>query len=129
MSFETDYRSRLKDDGTIASLVSTRIDWGVRPQGAPYPSIVLSVVADSRNQHMAGIAGFQPTRVQVDCYATSFTGAAAIRDAALAVLVPAVVKGATTFLRSFVNDVRGGGNQTDTAFIHRQMIDLTVWHN
>jgi hypothetical protein len=30
---QTDLRARLLANGTIAGLVSTRVDWGIRPQG------------------------------------------------------------------------------------------------
>lgn len=129
MTMETALRTRLKNNGTVAGLVSTRIDWGVRPQGNPYPSIVLTKVSDQRDQHMLGFNTFRPTRVQVDCYAATYAAAVALRDAVIAALVPEATVSSITFLRPFINNVMDRGEDTETGYIHRQMIDLTVWHN
>ena len=125
MSFEADYRTKVK---AAVSGLTSNVNWTVRPERSAWPAVVLQVVSDDRSQHMGGFNGFYATRVQIDCFATSRTGAIALRDAVLAV-VDAGTVGATQFLRSFVNNVFDGGQNTSTGFVHREVVDLTVWHN
>ena len=129
MSFETALRRRLLEDAAVADIVATRIDWSVRPQGDPFPAIVLTLVYDDRSQNFEGFNTFRSTRVQIDCYATEYAQAAALREAVLAAVVPASTIAGTEFLRAFVNTVLDRGDQTDTGYIHRQLLDLTVWHD
>lgn len=128
MSFETALRSRLKDDAGVAAITS-QVDWTVRPQASSFPAVVLTNIADQRDQHFQGFAGFRPTRVQIDCYAATKAVAVSLREAVLAAVVPAATKGGVTFLRSFVNTVLDRGDQTETGFIHRELIDLTIWRS
>lgn len=128
MSMETALRSRLKDNAGVAAITG-QIHWSVRPQGSALPAIVLTGVADDRAQHFNGLAGYRSTRIQVDCYAASKAQAVALREAAIAALLPGETKSGVTFLRSFVNTVLDRGDQTETGFVHREMIDLTCWHN
>ncbi len=132
MSMETAIRTRLKT--ACGSLLSTykgvpAVFWSVRPQGSNLPAIVLSIIADDRAQHMQGFATYRPTRVQIDCYGADRETVINIREAALAGVVPEAEVGGTQFLRSFVNTVLDRGDQTETGFIHRDLIDLSTWHN
>ena len=125
---ETAMRMRLRTDSTVAA-ITAQVDWGVRPQGSALPAIVLTNIADQRDQHFLGNAAFRLTRVQVDCYAQTRAKAAALREAVIAALVPEATVGGVTFLRSFVNTVLDRGDQTETGFIHREMIDLNIWRS
>lgn len=127
MSFETALRSRLKDDAGVSALVGTRIDWAVRPQGSALPAIVLTMVHDDRGQHFEGFHSALQKRVQIDCYAKTRAEVAAMREAVLTAIVPQATKSGVSFLRAFVNDVLDRGSQTDTGFIHRDLIDLYFW--
>lgn len=122
-------RARLLGDAGVAALASNRVDWSVRPQGSILPAIVLTTVFDDRTQHMAGFDGYRRTRVQIDCYAAKKADAVALREAVLAAVVPAATQGGVTFLRAFVNTVLDRGEQTETGFIYRELIDLNLWHN
>lgn len=116
---------------TIAAVpsVSGRVYWGVRPQGSALPAIVLTTVSDARTQHMAGFDTFQQKRVQVDCYAASYSQAIEMREAVIAGLVPEGTLGGTRFLRGSVNNTMSRGEDTTTGYVHRQMVDLTIWHD
>lgn len=129
MSFETALRQRLLDDATVAGIVATRVDWTVRTQGSEFPAIVLTQVYDDRSQHMLGFNTFRPTRVQVDCYATTKAVVVPLREAVISALADEITKSGVTFLRAFVNTVLDRGDQTDTGFIHRELIDLSIWHD
>jgi len=129
MTMETALRKRLLDDAAVKAIVSTRVDWAVRPEKAPFPAIVLTLVSDDRSQNFEGFNGFRQTRVQVDCYALEYGQAVTLREAAIAVLVPEATVSGVTFLRAFINNVLDRGDQTETGFIHRQLIDLSIWHD
>ena len=126
---EAALRARLKDDPAVAALVASRIDWGVRPQGSILPAIVLTNVLDDRSQHMAGFNEFRQTRVQIDCYAATKAEAVALREVALSAVVPAATKSGVEFLRAQGISVLDRGEQAESGFIHRELIDLQLWHN
>lgn len=126
---ETALRARLLANAGVSALAGTRVDWGVRPQGSTAPCIVLTVVADNRSQHMAGFDGYRATRVQIDCYALKKAQSVTLREAVIAAVIGEATQSGVTFLRAFINSVLDRGEQTDTGFIHREMIDLTFWHN
>lgn len=130
MTMETALRKRLLDDVAVKAIVSTRVDWSVRPQADPFPAIVLTMVSDDRSQNFEGFDKFRPTRVQIDCYAKTYAEAASLREAVIAAVVPAAIVTDTEFLRAFVNNVLDRGDQTETnGFVHRQLIDFTFWHS
>jgi hypothetical protein len=126
---ETALRARLLADAGVSALAGTRIDWGVRPQGTNAPCIVLTVVADNRSQHMAGFDGYRSTRVQIDCYALKKSQSVALREAVITALIGEATQSGVTFLRAFLNTVLDRGEQTETGFIHRELIDLNLWHD
>jgi hypothetical protein len=129
MSMETALRARLKNDAGVSALAGTRIDWSQRPQGSSTPCVVLTTVADNRDQHFQGFATYRPTRVQIDCYAATKALTVSLREAVISAVVPEATEGGVTFLRSFINTVLDRGDQTETGFVHRELIDLTCWHN
>lgn len=129
MSFETALRKRLLDDAAVKAIVSTRVDWSLRPQGDPFPAIVLTLVSDDRSQNFGGFNGFRSSRVQIDCYAKDYPTAANLREAVINAVVPAGEAQGVEFLRAFINTVLDRGDQTDTGFIHRQLLDITLWHD
>lgn len=131
---ETALRKRLLNAPTVTSLVGTWkalpcIFWSVRPETSPFPAIVLTLVSDDRSQNFDGFNGYRPTRVQIDCYAQEYSHAASMREAVIAATVSPATALGVEFLRAFVNTVLDRGDQTDTGFVHRQLIDLTIWHN
>lgn len=131
MSFETALRKRLLDDAAVRAIVSTRVDWSLRPQGDPYPSVVLTLVSDPRPQHLNGFHPLRETRVQIDCYAAHDkpAQAVALRDAVIdAISTPRVKLGGVRFDRVRINNVLERGDQTETGtFVHRQLIDASFW--
>lgn len=126
---EAALRTRLIDNAAVAALVGNRVHWTIRPQDGAFPAVVLSIVSGGRTQNMDGFDGYQSTRVQADCYALSYGAAADLREAVIAALAPEHTVGAVKFLRSFINNTMSRGEDLPTAYVHRQMIDLTIWHN
>ena len=83
---EEELRALLLADPAIAGLVEDRIDWGERPQGAPYPAIVMNVIGNIEGHHMNGPDGLFQGRVQLDCYGLTYGAAKALSRAVISLL-------------------------------------------
>lgn len=125
---QTQLRARLLADGTIAGLVSTRVDWGVRPQAAGLPAITLTLVNDNRDQTMAGVQTTQGPLVQVDCWAETYSGMLTLREAVITLLATPATQSGTRFLGSQNINTQDLPEKTDTGIVHRAMIRANVWH-
>ena len=121
-------RTRLLNDATVSALVSNRVDWGIRPQGDDYPSVVLTLAADERPQTFTGLIEARETLVQIDCYGRSSAEVLALREAVIACITPGATVGAVTFDRAFINTVRTMNTHSETGKIYRDSIDARVWH-
>lgn len=62
----------------IAGAITAPVDWGSRPQGAPYPGVVLTVISGRGGHTFDGPDGLSVSRVQVDVYAERYGEAEAI---------------------------------------------------
>src|SRR3546814_8581819 len=69
------FRDRLGANGAVNAVVSTRIYWGVVPQGAALPYVRLHIISDPRPEHLKGYQGSRRTRIQVSIFAKSFKDA------------------------------------------------------
>jgi Protein of unknown function (DUF3168) len=126
--FQTGVRARLLANGTVAGAVGARIDWGHRPQGSAYPAIVLQTISDPRPAHLKDYEATRSTLVQLDVYATTYAAALSIAKAVIAALkVPATISG-KVFGPAFVDGQRDTVETSGTTNIHRQSVDLNIWH-
>lgn len=70
----------------LASVASGRRYWVRAPQGATLPYVVLNIVSGVRDYHTKGPSGYVQSRVQCDCYGSTYsaakTTARAVRAAA-----------------------------------------------
>ena len=129
MTMETALRKRLLDDAAVKAIVSTRVDWGIRPEGDPYPSIVLTLVSDPRPQHLTDFQPLRDTRVQIDCYAENYGQAVALREAVIPAIVPRKIMNGVRFDRSRINNIVQRSEPAGQGkIIHRQLIDASIWH-
>lgn len=69
-----------------AQIPGTVIDWGWNAQGAASPRIVLSVISGGDDATQDGASGLRENRVQVDCYAATYAGAATLKEAVVQAL-------------------------------------------
>lgn len=128
MDFQTGVRARLLANGLVSGAVNTRIDWGQRPQGAPFPSIVLQTISDARPAQLKDYNETRSTLIQMDVYATTYAGALSIARNAIAVLkVPTTISG-KVFGPAFVDSQRDTVEPLGTTNIHRQSVDFSIWH-
>lgn len=129
MDFQSGVRARLLANSTVSGIVGSRVDWVTRPQKAALPAISLQTVSDPRPDHLKGVDGARATRVQCDCWAVTYASAMTLARAAIAALQPPATISGKKFGNARVDAQRDlGENIADGSFIHRQSVDLIIWH-
>ena len=124
MDFQAGLRSRL-----LAANAAPRVDWMTRPQNSALPAITLQVISDPRETILKGFVGARATRVQCDCWATTYAAALVIARAAIAALKDPVTVSGKKFGNAQVDSQRDlGESVADGSFIHRQSVDFIIWH-
>lgn len=129
MNFDQAVVARLLGDEDVAALVGARVDWERLPQGSPMPAIVLTIVVDEMPQTFKGFQATRGTSTQIDCYAATKIGAAALRKAVLAAVVSPVTVGGVRFQQAQDVSLRRTYEKRDATERYREIIDLTLWHN
>jgi hypothetical protein len=123
---QTALRDRLLADATITALVGTRVDWDVRPQGKPLPSITLAMV-DNRDQKMDGPQVTRSTVIQADCWALKSIDAHTLAEAVIVELQPALTVGSVRFLGAFLT-CTSSSEDTDNGLVYRVMVRGRIVH-
>jgi hypothetical protein len=111
----------------LSGVAGGRIYWVERPQSSALPSVTLQIISDLRPQHLKGFDELRDTRVQIDCWGKNYAEAVAVKEAALAALVPENTANSIRFDRAIVDGERDLGEMAGTTFIHRASVDLVVW--
>ena len=121
-------RAQLLAAPSVAALVGTRVDWGVRSQGAVMPALVLHQISGVPQTNLAGASGWSSDRVQADCWGRTFKSARDVADAASRTLhtLRATLSGMK--IRVFVIDRRSDSDSDVTGPVFRTSLDLMVWH-
>lgn len=127
MAIEEALYTRLTGHAGTAALVSTRVYPNVLPQRATLPAITYRRVSGTREHAMGADPENVNSRVQVDCWASSYSGVKALY---------AQVFDALTRYRATV-----GAEQIDDIFagvpldlyepekeLHRVSTDFLIWH-
>jgi hypothetical protein len=122
-------RSRLIEDATLAALVGKRVDWVNRPQASGYPAVTLFVVSDPRLKTMRNRTRLRGTRIQIDVMAKDQPGKVAVREAVLNAIEPRGEFDGVRFNRPQGITIRSSGSDETNGFIHRDTIDVVIWHN
>lgn len=81
MAMETMIIQRLLDTAAVTSLVGSRVEPGALPQGSELPALVFNKISGAPIYDDKGEAGLAESRVQIDCWATTYTGAIALAAA------------------------------------------------
>lgn len=125
-------RQYLLTKTAVTDLVSQRIYQGRLPQNATTPAVVMSIISETYDHALDGLAGLVYTRVNVECYASSAETSRSVADAIIWCGIDAI-KGTYTSLnirgvsvedgrREFEDeDTSGGDNQR-----HVTSFDLMV---
>lgn len=120
MSFEAALRARLK-----AAVSGVAIEWERRRD---YPCIVLSIVTQQIGRHMTGNDGQRRPRVQADVYALDNVTKVALRDMVVAAITPPAVVDGVRFGRAQQVRWSNAGEQGETEFVFRDMIEAVLPH-
>lgn len=125
-----DYSVRTESEATLPSLVGTRIHWVRSPQGAASPRIVLYRISGLRDMRMDGPTGLVASRVQCDCFGTSYGSAKAVARALEARLSGyAGTTGGIEFQGAFLVGERDDFFDTETPDkLFRTSLDFNIWH-
>lgn len=129
MSWVEALAARLMSAPEVFGLTGDNVEWDDRAPDAGLPAIMLQTITDDRPQNHDGFDPFWPTRVQVNCLARTKIEAVAVKEAAIAALVPAGEQDGVTFLQSFVDGGGSDAERTTTGRLCRERADLIIWHN
>lgn len=109
----------------LPSIGATRINWGAHPQGLARPALVVNVVSGADGMTMQGPDGLLMARVQVDCYADSYTAAKTVSRTVIAALNGHRGGGFRGVFHASTRDGReGGSNEADRPY--RVSLDFMV---
>lgn len=118
----------LRGDAAVAALVGDRV-WPVRrPQGRELPALTLSSVSAVPLQSHDGAGALTRSRLQVDCWASSWAAARALRAAAIGAIeatedpagpIPSIARMGDRDLP----ELREAGED-----LFRVSIDFEIWH-
>jgi len=125
---EEQIRALLLADFSVSAVAGARINFGVHPQGQPFPAIVLNVVSDADDYNLVGPTGLQIARVQVDCYAGAYIDAKRLSRSVRAFL--SGYRGGifhVVILASARDSREGGSDVADRPF--RVSMDFMVHHS
>lgn len=121
--------ARLVADAAVLAVTGTRIYWTKVPQDSAFPYVRMQTVSDTRPQNLGDYDAARTTRVQADCFATTYGAARALAEKIIAAVAnPATVSG-VNFGRTKAEGPRDLGEDTASGFVHRLSIDLLVEHS
>lgn len=126
--FATALHGRLTAAPAVAAVVGTRVYWVNRPQNSPLPAIRLQTISDPRPEHLGGYDAARVTRVQADCFASSYGAARQLAEKVIAALAEPATFGGVKFGRIKAEGPRDLGEDVATAYVHRASMDLLVEH-
>jgi hypothetical protein len=129
MDWQQALARRLIADSATAAIAGNRWDWDEREQTSKLPGGVLELVSDPRPQHLAGFHARRESRVQISCLAMSRAEAVALREAAIAAVVPGGTFDGISFGRGMIENVSGDTDRTEGGRIFCQRFDLLVMHD
>jgi hypothetical protein len=116
-------RAVLIADPTVAGLVGARIYPSLMPQGPTLPAIVYQVISEVPESSLAGtsVGRLTASRLQIDCYATTYLAAHALADA-VDVVISALSSPDLSAWRESSRDL-----YDNEAQLHRCSLDFAVW--
>jgi hypothetical protein len=123
MSTGESIRAVLIADPTTAGLVAARIYPSLMPQGTTLPVIVYQVISEVPENSIGGTSAGRLTgsRIQIDCYATTYRAAHAVADA-VDVVLSALESPDLSAWREGSRDF-----YDNEAQLHRVSLDFAVW--
>lgn len=122
---ESEFRALLLNDQQLSQLVGNRVSWVSHPQGKAFPAVVLTVISLAEGLSLEGRDGLSAGRVQVDCYARTYTEAKQVSRAVVSALHGHRGGGFRVVAHVGTRDSREGGtNEAERLF--RVSLDFTT---
>lgn len=123
-------RAKLLGTAVVAAIVATRVDWGIRPQGASLPAIVLSIASGVPGMTMAGPDGWTRSRVQIEHWGRTYKAAKNLAnlvggDAGVLTGWRATIDGHR--IRTFIIGRLSDTDSDASGPLHRTSLDALVW--
>lgn len=122
--------ARLLASEEVAGVAATRVYPGSRPQGSPLPAAVLTLIDGAPLYADDGEVGLTEARIQIDCWAESYSGAKllarAVKQRLSAFTGPSGGVHFATILIDAERDLREAGSNA-AAYLYRTTIDFIVW--
>lgn len=87
MTMESDLRAFVIANGDVTALVGTRMFPQRVPQGQSLPAIRYTLVVDTSDIHLTGVAGRAVSSVQLDCYSETYAEAVDLAEKVRVALV------------------------------------------
>lgn len=119
----------LDADASLVVLAGDQIYWGLAPQDVDGSFITLNVVSGVRDYALSGATGYAESRVQMDCWASTYPLAKALSNAAIAAV--SAYRGEVASIHVggvFVDNERdlNEARQGDIATRYRVSVDLRI---
>jgi len=120
-------RTLLADSTALTTLISERLQWGFREQATALPAVTLTKISGGPLYSDEGEVGLDEVRVQIDCWAASFTSATAVARAVRARLSGYFDANFRYIALDASRDMReGGANQEE--YEYRVSMDFIILH-
>lgn len=123
--------AHLLADSGVTALASTRLYWTIAPSAVAKPFATLLKVDGIRDTPLGGPNGFQQSRVQIDCYGTTFASAKTLaRAVETAIAAGRFTVGSIEFQACFLVTERDGyEDDPSTEDLFRTSLDFITFHN
>lgn len=119
--------SLLMGNAAVSALVGDRIHWQGRPQATPLPAVVLTGISRVDDYSLSGATGPIDRRVQVDCWASTFTASKAVERAVIDALGGFTgTQDGVHFYGVFLDGSRDLREDTDAERISRVSLDFLI---
>lgn len=119
-------RGQLLDGG----LAGGHIYWGLRPQGAPLPALVLTAVGGTIGRTVEGDADLRRSTIQVDAWAATHRDAWLLIEAVLAAVAAPFARDGIRFASAGQDAPRTSSEEAaDKTTLFRASADLNFWHD
>lgn len=120
---QTALRGRL-----TSTSASNRVYPNYAAQTAVTPYIVLTTISDPRPEHLEGYSTRADTRVQCDCFGSTYTETRALAEAVVTTLSTPGTYGGVRFGRVKAEGPVDRGEDLPGGFVHRLQLDLIIEH-
>lgn len=115
---EADVRTYLLADATVAALIDERVYPVSLPQTAVLPAVTYQRVFGTEGITHQGPSGLERTRIQFDCWATTYAEATALAEA--------VTDALRVYPEARIANVMDAP-EPDVA-LRRRLVEVSIWH-